>query len=142
MCDSCKFVSMFVKPTNASKCQANLTLEAINEEIVREFTSLGQNGVKIATLLMCWVLLLFVSYHIQNDFALVLCVTLCKLVCCKIMFYFIVDNKATGNAKDKRDFYFYVISIKGDWKYLKQTFLLSRYASCEQAVALKIIFVK
>ena len=58
------------------------------------------------------------------------------------MLYIIVDNQTNGNTKDKRDFYFYVISIKGDWKYLKQTFLLSRYASCEQAVALKMIFIK
>lgn len=130
------------KPTNASKCQANLTLEAINTEIVRDFTSLGQNGLTIATLLMCCVLLLFVSSDIQNDFNLVYCVTLCKPVCCKIMLYIIVDNQTNGNTKDKRDFYFYVISIKGDWKYLKQTFLLSRYASCEQAVALKMIFIK
>ena len=58
------------------------------------------------------------------------------------MFYFIVGDQANGNAKDKRDFYFYVISVKGDWKYLKQTFLLSRYANCEKVFAVKLTCVK
>ena len=62
---------MIAKPTNDAKCQANLTLEAINEEIVRDFTSLGQNGLNVATLLMPCVLLLFGSSHFQNDSNLV-----------------------------------------------------------------------